>query len=105
MLYVISHAFNSTVFEYGPVQYLLIGIILTSTYFLWREASIEVLGRSIVIFLILEGIILYITNESNINLQETLREYVTQNWALPIIILTTLSLMLMKKVFKKYQTR
>ena len=105
LLYVISHGFNSSVFQNGPLQYIFVSIILICTYFLWKEASIEILGRSIVIICILEGLIIYGILASNINLQETIREYITQNWALPIIILTTLIAMLLKKIIKNYQTR
>lgn len=105
LLYVISHGFNSSVFQNGPLQYIFVGIILICTYFLWKEAGINILGRSIMIICILEGLIIYGINASNINLQETFREYITRNWALPIIILTTLITMLLKKMIKDYQTR
>jgi hypothetical protein len=101
LLYVISHGFNSSVFQNDPLQYILVGFILTSTYLLWKEASIDILCRSIMIICILEGLIIYGINASNINLQETIREYITQNWALPIIILSSLIIMLLKKIIKK----
>lgn len=105
LLYVISHGFNSSVFQNGPLQYILVGFILISTYFLWKEASTDILHRSIMIICILEGLIIYGINASNINLQETFREYINQNWALPIIILTTLIVILLKKIIKNYQIK
>lgn len=105
LLYVISHGFNSSVFQNNPLQYILVGFILISTYFLWKEASTDIFHRSIMIICILEGLIIYGINASNINLQETIREYITQNGALPLIILTTLIAMLLKKIIKKYQTK
>ena len=105
LLYVISHGFNSSVFQNGPLQYILVGFILISTYFLWKEASSDILQRSIMIICILEGLIIYGINASNINLQETLTAYINQNWALPVIILITLIGMFLKKIIKKYQTR
>lgn len=105
LLCVLSHGFNSSVFEYAPLQYLLIFIVLVSTYLLWKEATIDILSRSIMIIFIIEGIMIYDINSSNINLQETLTAYIKQNWALPVIILITLIGMLLKKFIKKYQTR
>jgi len=105
LLFVISHGFNSSVFQNGLLQYILVGIILICTYFLWKEASVGILGRSIMLICIIEGLIIYGLVASNINLQETIRDYITQNWALPIIILTTLIVMLLIKIIKNYQTR
>ena len=105
LLYVISHGFNSSVFQNGTLQYILVGFILISTYFLWKEATTDILQRSIMIICILEGLKIYGINASNINLQETIREYLTQNGALPLIILTTLIAMLLKKLINKYQTK
>jgi hypothetical protein len=95
LLYVISHGFNSSVFQNGTLQYILISCILISTYLLWKDASIVILCRSIMIICILEGLIIYGINASNINLQETFREYIIQNWTLPIIMLSTLIIIIL----------
>jgi hypothetical protein len=105
LLCVFSHSLNSSVFEYAPLQYLFIIIVLVSTYLLWKEATIDILSRSIMIISIIEGLMIYVIDASNVNLQETLRDYINQYWALPVIILITLSGMLLQKIIKRYQTR
>lgn len=105
LLYVISHGFNSFVCQTNPLEYILVGFILISTYILWKEASTDILGRSILIICILEGLIIYGINASNINLQETFREYLTQNGTLPLFIIITLILMIFKKIIQNFKIK